>query len=430
MKKSAALLFVSGMILFLSFPVLTIAGGTFFIDDTTGNVGIGNVTPQHKLDVSGAMYSRMVTLTDAASTTVNWNEANVQTLPLDTSDSVLSFSNGQAGGEYKLILNQDATGGRTVTWPSSVKWANKTTPTLTSNANATDVASFTFNGTYYLGSFDKNFGVSSAGLHVLVVAGGGGGGNGGGGAGGLAYNSSVTVTPQTYSIVVGNGGAGGDPGGNSLGANGGNSSAFGITATGGGGAASNSAATSASGGSGAGAPANAVNEVNGGSGTGGQGNNGGANRTGSGSSSIPYSSGGGGGAGTVGGDGNASNVAGNGGAGLDYSSVFGTSVGASGWFAGGGGATYQGGGTQSSGGTGGGANGRETSGTGNAGTANTGGGGGGTLGGQVGGAGGSGVVVISYPTADASDYTCGGTTTTNGSDTICKFTSSGNFTVN
>lgn len=43
--------------------------------------------------------------------------------------------------------------------------------------------------------------------------------------------------------------------------------------------------------------------------------------------------------------------------------------------------------------------------------------------------GGSGVVIIRYPTASASKFSCtGGSTTTTGSDTVCTFTSNGTFT--
>jgi hypothetical protein len=70
-----------------------------------------------------------------------------------------------------------------------------------------------------------------------------------------------------------------------------------------------------------------------------------------------------------------------------------------------------------------------------AGTVNTGGGGGGASGqtGVVGansGAGGSGIVIIRYPTADASTLTItGGTATTSGSYTIRTFTESGSLVI-
>jgi hypothetical protein len=101
------------------------------------------------------MYSRLVT---ASSTAINWNYGNVQSVTL-TSNQTLTFSNGQAGGEYKLILTQDSTGGRTVTWPASVKWPNGTAPTL-SGANATDVVSFLYTGSEYLGSYNLRYNIT------------------------------------------------------------------------------------------------------------------------------------------------------------------------------------------------------------------------------------------------------------------------------
>ena len=64
--------------------VSSLGASQLFVDQN-GNVGIGNSTPQHKLDVSGAIYSRLVTLTDAPTVTVDWNAGNVQTLTLNTS---------------------------------------------------------------------------------------------------------------------------------------------------------------------------------------------------------------------------------------------------------------------------------------------------------------------------------------------------------
>lgn len=85
-----------------------------------------------------------------------------------------------------------------------------------------------------------NFVVTAGGgpIEALLVAGGGGSGGssyreaGGGGGGGLIHTTALTVTAQTYPIVVGLGGAGGS--GVNDGFQGGNSTAFGLTAVGGG----------------------------------------------------------------------------------------------------------------------------------------------------------------------------------------------------
>ena len=119
--------------------------------------------------------------------------------------------------------------------------------------------------------------------------------------------------------------------------------------------------------------------------------------------------GGGGGAGGLGQDATPNNninytgKAGDGGVGLNYSSVFGTSVGHNGWFGGGGGGAGYSPSTDinGTGGTGGGGNGN-SGGGGVAGTNGTGGGGGGGgYANQLGGFGGSGIVIIRMRTSTA-----------------------------
>jgi len=133
-------------------------------------------------------------------------------------------------------------------------------------------------------------------------------------------------------------------------------------------------------------------------------------------------SGGGGGASAVGQDGQSTTLSGNGGAGLS-SSITGSSVNRAG---GGGGGCWTSGMTAGTASDGGGAGSNANNGTGTSGTANTGGGGGG--GGYnsgTAGSGGSGVVIIRYPTADATISVGAGLTsssTTDGSDTVVTFT--------
>jgi hypothetical protein len=283
-------------------------------------------------------------------------------------------------------------------------------------------------------------------VDFLVIAGGGSGAanrGGGGGAGGYRNSYSTETsggggsseavllfnTGVVYTVTVGAGGATNPSATTSV--NGSNSSISGtgittITSLGGGGgvgsAATGSITPEASGGSGGGSALGSWGNV-GGTGTANQGYNGGST-----SHNAPaYPAAGGGGAGAVGANSVNTTTAGAGGAGL-ASSITGSSVTRAG---GGGGGIYQSG-TAGAGGSGGGGAGATNANAGTAGTVNTGSGGGG--GGQQppsgnGGAGGSGVVILRIPTANYSGTTTGSpTVTTDGSDKVIVFNSSGTIT--
>src|SRR3989344_4083159 len=77
-----------------------------------------------------------------ASYTVDLEGGNSFNLILNAADCTFTFSNPFSSGTvttFSLILNQDSTGGRTVTWPSSVIWPGGTTPTLSSVASRFEV---------------------------------------------------------------------------------------------------------------------------------------------------------------------------------------------------------------------------------------------------------------------------------------------------
>jgi hypothetical protein len=77
---------------------------------------------------------------------------SITDITLSTTGMVLTFPTATAGSSFTLVLRQDASGGRTVTWPSGTKWAGGTTPSLTTTASAVDVFSFVcVNGASWMG---------------------------------------------------------------------------------------------------------------------------------------------------------------------------------------------------------------------------------------------------------------------------------------
>lgn len=73
--------------------------------------------------------------------TVNTDLGDIHTATLG-GNATASFTNPEASCAFILILTQDGTGSRTVTWPAAVKWAGGTTPTLTTTAAKKDIFSF------------------------------------------------------------------------------------------------------------------------------------------------------------------------------------------------------------------------------------------------------------------------------------------------
>ncbi|MES2961012.1 MAG: prepilin-type N-terminal cleavage/methylation domain-containing protein [Pseudomonadota bacterium] len=234
---------------------------------------------------------------------------------------------------------------------------------------------------------------------ILVVAGGGGGSwfGGGGGGGGFVYNSSYSLTAQSYAITVGAGGAGG--GSSGAGSSGGNSSFDTAIIAYGGGSGGATNVLPMAGGSGGGASRD-YNMTTGGAVIAGVGGVSSGNVGGGGMGVGWDGGGGGGGAGGAGvrGFGNGSAASELGGAGGDgaTNSISGTTL----TYAGGGGGSNQGANNIAAGGSGGGGagGGAASNSAAVAGTANTGGGGGAAAGGPGGGAaaGGSGIVIVRY----------------------------------
>jgi hypothetical protein len=172
--------------------------------------------------------------------------------------------------------------------------------------------------------------LSSLTADVLVVAGGGGGGRivaGGGGAGGLTYYASQSLTATGYTCTVGGGGAGSTapPGAYGNGAQGGNSSFTGLTASVGGGGGGGLLLAGGNGGSGGGGGGSGSGVTKaGGTATSGQGSAGGSTN---GNVGPIYQGAGGGGFSAAGSPNDTTTPAGAGGAGTATYSAWGVATG-------------------------------------------------------------------------------------------------------
>lgn len=92
--------------------------------------------------------------------TIDWGNGNKQKITM-TGNCTFTFT--APAGPCNLILRviQDATGSRTVTWPSGasgVAWPSGTAPTLTTTASGVDIVSIYYNGTKYYAQAGLAFG--------------------------------------------------------------------------------------------------------------------------------------------------------------------------------------------------------------------------------------------------------------------------------
>lgn len=90
-----------------------------------------------------------------------WDLDDEQAGEVTLSENITSFtiSNQVASTNYQLLIKQDVTGGRTITWPSAVKWPyGGTAPMLSSGSLAVDIVTFRSDGTNLFGIHIPNFG--------------------------------------------------------------------------------------------------------------------------------------------------------------------------------------------------------------------------------------------------------------------------------
>lgn len=81
--------------------------------------------------------------------TLDLSDANVHVIQMPAGNITIALSNVSVGQIFSIEIIQDSTGGRTVTWFSSIRWVSGTAPTL-SGANKKDTFVFrcTSSGNY------------------------------------------------------------------------------------------------------------------------------------------------------------------------------------------------------------------------------------------------------------------------------------------
>jgi hypothetical protein len=118
--------------------------------NSSSNVGIGTSSPGAKLAVVGTGYSPAITITDGA--TLNWDTSlgQVAQVTLGGNRTFAAPTNLVNGGFYSLLIIQDGTGSRTISWNAVFDFAGGTAPTLSTAAGSKDLITWRSDGTNML----------------------------------------------------------------------------------------------------------------------------------------------------------------------------------------------------------------------------------------------------------------------------------------
>ena len=107
------------------------------------------------VDITGTLladkgYIAETTLTDGATISWNMSTQSVAKVTLGGNRTIAAPTNGSTGQFASLLVAQDGTGGRTLTWNAVYEFASDTAPTLTATASLGDLFVFRYNGSKWL----------------------------------------------------------------------------------------------------------------------------------------------------------------------------------------------------------------------------------------------------------------------------------------
>ncbi len=132
---------------------------------------IGSSVLTSSLDISGVttlaarlktsrsiVFSPCAIPTSAGTITLNWDNSNKHHITLSGATTFV-FQNPSGAANLVLMMTQDGTGGRVVTWPGTVDWGSRGEPTWNTTLNKINIATF-----YYPGTGNAYYGGGSIGF--------------------------------------------------------------------------------------------------------------------------------------------------------------------------------------------------------------------------------------------------------------------------
>jgi hypothetical protein len=119
------------------------------------------LTDEFKNTVNGfsrQQYAQMQILLDAANIAWDLDVAQAATVTLTDNRTLANPTNMKSGASYTLIVKQDGTGSRTLSYGTAYEWPGGVIPALSTDANAVDIFSFICDDGKMYGAIQKAFG--------------------------------------------------------------------------------------------------------------------------------------------------------------------------------------------------------------------------------------------------------------------------------
>ena len=135
---------------------------SFRWSNINGLISFPQIGGARTVSIGSAAYTPSVAVTFNATTmTLNCTLANVFTATFTANvTSAPTLSNPGDGQTINWFITQDATGSRTMTWPTSFKWPGGVAATLSTAANAVDLLTATYRSStgFWYATLAKAFG--------------------------------------------------------------------------------------------------------------------------------------------------------------------------------------------------------------------------------------------------------------------------------
>jgi len=95
----------------------------------------------------GTVFTPRNVVTGTGTRNLDFSLGNIQQFTFGAGNTTFTFSNIPNSAMITIVIIQDGTGGRTLTWPGTAKFIGGVAPTLSAGANARDIINFYSDGT-------------------------------------------------------------------------------------------------------------------------------------------------------------------------------------------------------------------------------------------------------------------------------------------